>query len=294
MDIFKRLDRIRRKLLLLSLFALLFLATVFLSLALFSKPILCMLISSAAFVAMLLDLFFISRLVSSYKQLFGENMMKSVMEARFENVSYEPSRPLAASVIENTDMILLGNRYESSEYRSATYRSIRFTMADVSLKNVIRQGSKMASVTYFSGTWMIFEFDKAFRSHLQIKEKSFLNAQQPRGEHPDMNRVAVGGESFCRFFKVYAESLDAAESFLSSALENAVMKLNYDLRGDLMFYFSKNCLHIALHGKRAQYEPPMLGKLYRDEVEKALLADFSAVSAFLDSILENPLLFENE
>lgn len=294
MDIFQRLDRIRRMILILSLFSVFFLAAIFVSLAILREKTPLILTVSLASFALLFNLFLISRLVSSYKQLFGENMMKSVMEARFDDVHYEPARALAASVVENTDMIHMGNRYESGEYRSAVYRDIRFTMADVTLKNVIRQGSRTASAVYFSGTWMIFDFEKTFKTHLQIKEKSFLNAQKPRGEHPDMNRVAVGGDDFCRFFKVYAENEEIARSFLSPALEDAVLTLNYALRGDLMFYFSENRLHIALHGKRARYEPPMLGKLYRDEVEKALLSDFQAVSAFLDRLLEIPSLFENE
>ena len=60
-----------------------------------------------------------------------------------------------------------------------------------------------------------------------------------------------------------------------------------------MFYFNGNRLHIALHGKKACYDPPLLGKLYREEVEKVLLADCRAVSAFLDRLMAIDTIFED-
>ena len=60
-----------------------------------------------------------------------------------------------------------------------------------------------------------------------------------------------------------------------------------------MFYFYGKRLHIALHGQKAHYEPPMLGRLYREEVEKVLLADSRAISAFLDRLLSIGNIFEN-
>lgn len=293
MDIFKKLDVIRRQILIVSFASLFFLIAGFLFLALMKGASRLALVI-LSFGLLLFSFVGIAILVSRYKRLFGQNMLKSVLENAFEDVTYEPDRALLASVIENTDMIMMGNAYASSEYRTGRYRDISFTMADVTLKNLIQNGRRRASVTYFSGSWMVFEFPKAFSAYLQVKEKSFLNAQKPRGAHPDMNRALVGEENFTRFFKVYAESTADAEAFLTKELQDAITALNYELRGDLMFYFCGNTLHIALHGKRAKYEPPILGKLYRDEVEEVLLADCRAVSAFLDRILELNCLFLNE
>ena len=293
MDIFKKLDVIRRLILIASFASLFFLIAGFLLLALATGA------SRSVWVILSFGLFIVSLVgiaipVSRYKRLYGQNMLKSVLENAFENVTYEPDRALSADVIENTDMIMMGNSYESAEYRTGVYRGISFTMADVTLKNLMQSGKRRASVIYFSGSWMVFRFPKAFSAYLQVKEKSFLNAQKPRGAHPDMNRALVGEENFTRFFKVYAESTADAERFLTKELQDAITALNYELRGDLMFYFCGNTLHIALHGKRAKYEPPILGKLYRDEVEDVLLADCRAVSAFLDRILEFDNLFLDE
>lgn len=293
MDIFKRLDRIRRRILLWSCMTIVFLISAFLSMILIDGVFYRVLCTGGSLLFLLIGLLFIFLAVSSYKRLFYRRIPESVMLAVFENVSYEPERALPRSVIENTDMIFMGNDYSSAEYREGVYHSVSFSMADVLLKNVIRQGKRMASVTYFSGTWMIFNFEKPFCFPIQIKEKSFLNAQKPRGENPDLDRVTVSDEEFSRFFKVYAENEAAAEAFLSPFVREAILALNYELRGDLMFYFIGNSLHIALHGKKAHYEPPMLGKLDREEVEKVLLADCRAFSVFLDRLLAIDTIFED-
>ncbi len=293
MDIFKKLEKIRREIIVFSILAVLLVMLAVASMVFLGGFWRNLLIASAG-ILFLLTLLMISLSTSSYKQLFSRNMMKSVMTSVFEDVTYEPERALPPSMIENTDMIMTGNRYASGEYRTGVYRGIRFTMADVSLKNVIQNGKRTASITFFDGSWLIFEFSKSFTDYLQVKEKSFLNAQKPRGNHPDMNRVTVGSEDFVRFFKVYAESEEKATAFLSPSLQEAILALNYDLCGDLMFYFSGRYLHIALHGKQAQYEPPMLGKLYREEVERILLADCRAVSSFLDRLLADESLYTPE
>ena len=293
MDIFKRLEKIRRCILSASFAAAVFLVFVFLPLVLIEDTAVSFLISGLVFLLFLVTLLLISFAVSSYKRLFAGYIPESVMQTVFEEVVYEPEKALLSSVIENTDLILIGNHYESSEYRAGKYRGVYFAMADVLLKNVIRHGKRLASITYFSGTWMIFDFEKAFRAPIQVKEKSFLNAQKPRMGNPNLDRVMISDESFSRFFKVYAENSDTATAFLSPELRDAILSLNYALRGDLMFYFNGNRLHIALHGKKAHYEPPIFGKLYREEVEKVLLADYRAVSAFLDRLLAIDTIFEN-
>lgn len=293
MDIFKRLETIRRRILITSLAAAIFLVATLLSLVFVEDTVFRASLAVSCTTLFLLSLVGISYSTSAYKQLYGRQMLRTVMESLFDRVSYEPDRALPPSLVENTDMIAMGNSYESSEYREGEYRGIRFTMADVHLKNVLCQGKQIARVTYFSGTWMIFDFEKAFRAPIQVKEKSFMNAQKPRGDNPDLNRVWVEDEAFARFFKVYAEDGDRAAALLSSPVREAILSLNYELRGDLMFYFNGKRLHIALHGNRARYEPPMLGRLYREEVEKVLLADCRAVSAFLDRLLSIDTIFED-
>ena len=293
MDIFKRLDKLRRRILVASLAVIVFSVSVFLPIILMEGSVLAAVLSGSSLLLLFFTLFYVFFTVSSYKRLFGRHMLENVMQTVFDDVLYEPKRALTQSVIEDTDMILIGNHYESSEYKQGKYHGIRFAMADVLLKNVVRQGKRMASVTYFSGTWMIFDFEKVFCAPIQVKEKSFLNAQKPRSENPNLDRVMLPDENFSRFFKVYAESTEAAELFLSSSLRSAILSLNYELRGDLMFYFNGSRLHIALHGTKAHYEPPIFGKLYREEVEKVLLADCRAVSAFLDRLIAIDTIFEN-
>lgn len=293
MDIFKALNKLRWCIVFTSVLASVFFASALVSLSLIENKV-ASTVSAVGFSALFLfDLLLIAHFVSSYKQLFGQHLLKAVMASQFEGVTYDPDRALPRSLIEDTDMILVGNHYESSEYRTGLYRGIRFVMADVDLQNVIHHGKRRASVTYFSGSWMIFDFDKSFTIPLQVKEKSFLNAQKPKANAPNLDRVIVGNESLERFFKVYAEEESAAREFLNEALSEAILRLNYELKGDLMFYFSGNRLHIALHGKRAQYEPMLLGKLYREEVERVLLTDCRAVSTFLDRLLAIETIFEN-
>lgn len=287
MDIFKKLERIRKELLVLSLLAFLLAVLGFLALALIPSAAAGILFSLLAWLSFLLTLGMIRLRVSAYKRLYGQHMMAQILSTEFEKVTYDPKGALEEDLVASTDTIMMGNTFLSAEKRSGEYRSVKMTMADVALKNLLGR----TSVTYFDGTWMVFTFPKAFRRSLEIKEKSFLNAQKPQGENPELDRVMVGSEELARFFKIYGESEALARDFLSKSLEEAVITLNYELPGDLMLYFHKDRLHIACHGRRLQYEPPLLGKLHREEIEQVLLSDCRTVKRFLDTVLSDTSLF---
>ncbi|MBQ7364963.1 MAG: DUF3137 domain-containing protein, partial [Clostridia bacterium] len=273
MDIFKKLEVIRREILIFAVLSLILFLFGFVALAILPAGVSRTVFSAVSFGAFLATLGMIRLRVSAYKHLYSQHMLKHSMETEFDDVTYDPKAGLPSEVIASTDMIMMGNCYESSEYRTGRYRGTSFEMADVCLKSHFREGRRRSDITYFQGTWMVFTFEGHFCESLQVKEKSFMNAQKPKGEHPELDRVAVGSDELARFFKVYGESAAQAERFLSPELQKAILSLNYELPGDLMFYFYRDRLHIAIHGRHAQYEPPLLGRLYREEVERVLLSE---------------------
>ncbi|MBR2987063.1 MAG: DUF3137 domain-containing protein [Clostridia bacterium] len=292
MDLFAALEKLRKEILVCSFAALILFTLGLVALLVPLSQGIRITLAAILFALFLVMLPVIRLRISRYMRLYARNMQREILEAEFENVTYKPDDGIARSLIEDTDMIMMGNEYRASEFRTGRYRGIDCVMSDVALRSRVKKNGKDFRVTYFDGGWMVFTFDKSFRESLQVKEKSFLNAQKPRGEHPDLNRTYTESEALGRFFKVYAVGKKEAESFLTPALEQAILRLNYDLPGDLMFYFHRNRLHIARHGTRTRYEPKVFGRLDRQEIERILLSDIRTVQRFLDALLDETSLFE--
>lgn len=297
MGVFEHLEKLRKLLIFLSILLTLLLvagmAMFFLAANQQIHPALCLLavipaVACAAAVAL-----FISR----YKTYYKNHMVSAVLNSYFEDLIYQPDGGLEEAVIEETGMIRMGDTYSSEDYVAGQYKGVAFEMADVLIqeKLVSPHISPAAStLTHFEGRWLIFTFERAFRYDLLVKEKSLLHAQRVGNtDHPSLERVSVANEALNRFFRVYAAGEREAAYMLNPFVCEALLHLNREIKGDLIFGFIGNRLHVAIHGIGDAFEPKILSRLDRGEIEGAVYSDIRAIIDFIDRLKPDERLFRN-
>ena len=72
----------------------------------------------------------IKRFTLAFKETFVLKSLKSV----FSDLIYEPEKGLDESIIGNTGMMYMGDRYSSNDYISGKYKNINVVQADVHIE----------------------------------------------------------------------------------------------------------------------------------------------------------------
>ena len=112
--------------------------------------------------------------IRAFKNTFVLKSLQSV----FTDLVYEPEKGLPYDVIASTNMMNMGDRYESEDYVSAKYKGIKFEQADVHIEEEHESTDSNGHttrtwVTIFRGKWMIFDFNKTFKANIQVSQKNF-------------------------------------------------------------------------------------------------------------------------
>ena len=110
----------------------------------------------------------------SYKEIFVHSSLKKV----FSDIIYEYDRGLPEHFIEKSELMGLGDRFSSNDYVKGKYKNINFEQSDIHIeeKREIEDndGNKRTEwVTLFLGRWMIFDFNKTFKSNIHIYKGKF-------------------------------------------------------------------------------------------------------------------------
>ena len=125
----------------------------------------------------------ITRVVSSKSSkkfilAFKESFVLKALKSVFTDLNYEPENGIDESVIGETKMMNMGDRYSSNDYISAKYKNINVEQADVHIEeeqqSTDSDGNTTTSwVTIFRGRWMIFDFNKNFKANIQVSQRGF-------------------------------------------------------------------------------------------------------------------------
>ena len=143
----------------------------------------------------------------AYKNTFVLKALKSV----FDDLEYNPVNGFPKSVIQNTGMMHIGDRYSSNDYIKGKYKNINIEQADVHIEEeVTTTDSEGNTTTYydtiFMGQWMIFDFNKSFSANVQVCGKGFYNAKRDSwGSNLKYKKVEMEDEDFNKRFRVYAQ-----------------------------------------------------------------------------------------
>ncbi len=235
-----------------------------------------------------------------YRAIYKEYYVKEALESVFTDLVYKPSDGLPESIIRETEMMNMGDKYSSNDYISGKYKDINVEQADVTIteererKNSDGETEKY-NVTIFRGKWLIFDFNKPFKANMQIREKSFSNSRLNNwNQEVKFKKVILEDGEFNNTFRVYAQDEEEAFYILTPHFMDKIKKVAYSVSGQLLFCFIDNKLHIGLYNNNDSFEPSLSSNLSEEQIKNKIVADIKVITNFVDQLNLDNDLFKKE
>ena len=255
---------------------------------------------------MVLNLFFINAFISvknsplfkKYVYLYKRCVVASVLSKVFTDVKYDPDRGIDYDFLANTNMIYMGDRFHSEDYVSGKYKNVSFFMSDIHIEhettNTDSDGHTTTDyVTIFKGQWMVFDFNKEFKSNIQVAEK--VHTFPPYMFSEIMyQRVEMESVEFNKRFAVFAENDHEAFYILTPKLMEKIIKLSDECSTKLLLCFINNQLHIGLNNYLDLFEPPDIRTpISEQKLSQDILKEIQNIIIFIDELeLDNNLFMK--
>ena len=246
-----------------------------------------------------------SKMKNEYKMAFKKVFVVKVLESKFSDLIYEPNLGMPYETIAKTNMMHMGNIYESEDFISAKYKNIKFEQADVHIQeeetSTDSDGNTTTTyVTIFKGRWMVFDFNKTFKANVQIVQKGFGNSKVKmvslfRKKDDLFKKVSMESEEFNKRFKVYAQSEHEAFYLITPALMTRIIKLDELNKGKLLLGFIDNRLHIGIYDNKDSFEyGSIFKKINEEEIVKRISGEVETITQFVDELNLDNDLFKKE
>lgn len=232
----------------------------------------------------------------AFKEAFVLKSLKSV----FNDLIYEPEKGLDESIIRNTGMMYMGDRYSSNDYISGKYKNINVVQADVHIEEehetTDSDGNTTTTwVTIFRGRWMIFAFNKLFKANIQVCQKGFGNSKLSNwGSKIKYKKVMMEDQSFNNSFRTYAQDEHDAFYILTPSLMEKIKKLTNNISGKLLFCFIENKLHIGIQNNKDSFEHGIFTRINEEKVTNEISQDIKLITNFVDEFSLDNDLFRRE
>lgn len=234
--------------------------------------------------------------IKAFKDTFVLKSLQSV----FTNLVYEPEKGIDESIIRNTQMMNMGDRYSSNDFISAKYKNINVVQADVHIEEEHESTDSNGHttrtwVTIFRGKWMIFDFNKTFKANIQVSQKKFGNSRIKNwGQKVKYKKVMMEDQAFNNEFKTFAQDEHDAFYILTPSLMEKIKKLASSIQGKLLFCFIDNKLHIGLQNGKDSFEHSIFSEINEEKVTNEIAQDIKIITNFIDELSLDNTLFRRE
>lgn len=234
--------------------------------------------------------------IRAFKNTFVLKSLQSV----FTDLVYEPEKGLDESVIRNTQMMNMGDRYSSNDFVSGKYKNINVVQADVHIEEEHESTDSNGHttrtwVTIFRGKWMIFDFNKTFKANIQVSQKNFGNSRIKNwGQKVKYKKVMMEDQAFNNGFKTFAQDEHDAFYILTPSLMERIKKLSSSIQGKLLFCFIDNKLHIGLQNGKDSFEHSIFSEINEEQVTNEISKDIKLITDFVDELSLDNTLFRRE
>lgn len=239
------------------------------------------------------------KLNEEFREEYKKTFILSSLNDIFDNLKYFPDSGLSESVIENTNMMKMGNRYYSNDYFEGEYKGVEFCQSDVCIEKektyVDSDGQIHTScVTLFKGKWMIFDFNKNFTTNIQIVHKDFKNSKVSNWLESDKyKKIEMEDIKFNKEFKVYAQDEHNAFYILTPILMEKIKHLGDTVFGEFILCFIDNKLHIGLNNGYDSFEHSIYSKIDEEKEKNKISKDIKIITDFVDELnLDNKIFKE--
>lgn len=247
------------------------------------------------FICVLINSFVAKKQINKYKEEIKKIVFIYYLKNLFNDFSYVPNSGITYSLISFTNMIPRGNVYYSSDLIGGKYKNVKFVGSFVSVEkeSITQDPSTTHHLKFFKGWWFIFEFNKSFKSEIQICNKYFANTKRggllddfinDRINYKKEKRVKTNDNDFDNKFKIYVKNDVNVFQFIDAELIDKIKKLNTNVGGNLLLCFINNQLHIGLDGKSGFFEPSIIKKINLEDSKNKVFEEIKPIIEFIEVI----------
>ena len=136
---------------------------------------------------------------------------------------------------------------------------------------------------------MIFDFNKEFKTNMQVVHKSFPNSANPNNtifNRPDLKyeTVKVENENFNNTFVIRSQNELNTYYILTPHLMEKMLQVSSGIGRRMMFCFIANQLHIAIYTGTDSFENSAYHKLDPQKEKEGIIKDIALITSFVDEL----------
>ncbi|MDY4237246.1 MAG: DUF3137 domain-containing protein [Bacilli bacterium] len=228
-----------------------------------------------------------------YKNIYVLNFLKQ----NFENIIYKPEEGITKKEIKKYNTLNLGDKFTSNDYICGTYKNVKFEQSDIHIQEKYEEedkdGNKIITwETTFEGRYMIFDFNKNFKSNVQVISNDFIKRSLPHIKNN--KKVKLEDIEFNKMFKIYSEIEHDAFYILTPHFMEKIKKLYKELDAPIKLTFMENKLHVAVNNGEDSFEYNVLNPINEEEIEQDIIKDIKLITDFVNELNLDNDLFKKE
>ena len=246
-------------------------------------------------IALPITALFIAKPIEEYSKAYKEYFVLRSLKKYFTELKYDPDTGLEKEIIADTKMIYMGNMYSSDDFIEGKYKDVSFKQADVHIQYDDHDSEKSSTITLFKGRWMVFDFNKEFKSNIQVVQKEFGFNKLIEDDGISYKKVEMESDSFNKRYNVFAKNEHEAFYILTPSLMEKLEKLDDNNEGKLLLCFVDNKLHIGLYDDNDSFEPPScMHKINEEKEMNKTNKDIKVITQFIDELNLDNTLFKKD
>ncbi len=283
------LEKLRIKVLIYSVIFIILLILLAISLLIFSN---------ALFSLMFLVLFLFvkkmkGKVLTKYKNNYKEVFVNDILNKVILNLEYKPKNGLTKEFVKNTHLIDTGDVFISNDYFRGSYKNVDLTFSNINIQEKSSIGVKTSFLTTFRGNWMIFSFNKKFKSNVRIIENGFFGVAG-NGLLLEYGYKNIKMEDVEFNKKFQTQAIDGFDAFyiMTPHMMHRIKRLTAKSKGKMIFGFINNDLHIVNASGKNIFEPSIYIKNNEKEIIKLINSQISLVTQFVEELKLDDDLFK--
>lgn len=220
-----------------------------------------------------------------YIKVKGE-LVQKVLKKYFTNITYNSTQGLTENFIQKEGLLSTGDMFFSNDRITGTYKDINFCQSDIRIKEAHQEvdndgNTRTYYETVFEGRWLVFDFNKEFKSNLIVESGYFSNIISDE----DYEVIQTESKDFNNSYEVYAQDEHEAFYILTPSFMEKITNIESKLKcAGIRFLFHNNKLHIGINNSDDAFEFDELKEINEQEIEANMENDIRLIMDLIDEL----------
>lgn len=226
-----------------------------------------------------------------YIKVKGE-LVKKVLKKYFTNITYNSTQGLTENFIQKEGLLSTGDMFFSNDRITGTYKDINFCQSDIRIEEEHQEIDNDGNIrtyyeTVFEGRWLVFDFNKEFKSNLIVESGYFSNIISDE----DYEVIQTESKDFNNSYEVYAQDEHEAFYILTPSFMEKITNIESKLKcAGIRFLFHNNKLHIGINNSEDALEFHHIDKISEEKIMKSMENDIKIIIDLINELdLSNDL-----